>query len=78
LPTAWNERDSAAEGTVMPLDPDQKAALDASIIARRRYDAMLHPTSDLPKRSGLRFALGLLIGLPTLGVLWLLSVVRRK
>jgi hypothetical protein len=60
------------------LDDAAKAALDASIIARRRYDAMLDRGSDLPKRSGLRFALGLLIGLPTLGALWLLSAVRRE
>jgi hypothetical protein len=45
---------------------------------RRRYDAMVPPASNLPKRSKLRVALDLFVGLPVLVFLWLCSAAHRR
>jgi len=54
-----------------------RAGLEASVIRRRHYDAML-PSLNLPNRSWLRLTLDLMVGIPFLLTLWGLEEVRVR
>ena len=68
-----NDLPSDAEPT--PSDNSQSAALTASIMRRRRYDAML-PSLSLPNRSRLRLTFDLIVGIPYVLMLWGIDELR--
>jgi hypothetical protein len=63
------------EGEPRSLDGCDEGVLAASIILRRRYDAVL-PALNLPNRSPLRLTLNLIVGIPFLLMLWGLDALR--
>ena len=62
---------------VEAIDDSDEGVLAASIIARRRYDAML-PSRNFVNRSRLRLILDLMVGIPFLLILLGIDVLRRK
>jgi hypothetical protein len=61
----------------LSIDDSDEGVPAASIIERRRYDAML-PSRNFVNRSRLRLILDLMIGIPFLLILLGIDVLRRK
>src|ERR1700730_11127237 len=61
----------------LSIDDSDEGVLAASIIERRRYDAML-PSRNFVNRSRLRSILDLIVGIPFLLILLGIDVLRRK
>jgi hypothetical protein len=61
----------------LSIDDSDERVLAASIIERRRYDAML-PSRNFVNRSRLRLILDLMVGIPFLLILLGIDVLRRK
>ena len=61
----------------LSIDDSDEGVLAASIIERRRYDAML-PGGSFVNRSRLRLILDLMVGIPFLLILLGIDVLRRK
>ena len=61
----------------LSIDDSDEGVPAASIIERRRYDAML-PSRNFVNRSRLRLILDLMVGIPFLLILLGIDVLRRK